>query len=291
MRITESISSRTLLENVSHLSERLERASSQVSSGKEFTQLHEAPAANSEMVRLNAQLSELDQYQTNSNSGSFFLNVTDSTLSSLQNAVTAIYTRGSAAATDTSGSETLATLGAEIRSLRDEIFSLANTQVRGRYIFAGSQVMAPAFSIAGDTVTYQGDTEVNSLEISSGLQVRENVPGSEVFDSVFTAVGALLAAVEGGDKDAIKSALTQFSGALSTVSQVRTRLGIDLGKLEDATVAREGLEDNITARQSDIGDADMVAAIFQVTTTQTALEAAFGVGATVGQKSLMDYLF
>jgi flagellar hook-associated protein 3 FlgL len=290
VRITESISSRNLLENVSNLNERLERASAQASSGKKYDQLHESPSANSEMVRLKAQLSELDQYQANADNGSFFLNVADSALSSLHNIVTAIYTRGSAAANGTSGADTLATLAAEIRSLRDQIFSLANTQVRGRYIFAGSKVTSQAFSIAGDTVTYQGDSEVNSIEITYGLEVKENIPGSDAFDSVFTTVGALLTAVDGGDQAAIKSVLGQFSGVLSGVSQVRAHLGVDLGKLEDASVMRSGLESTIKARQSQVGDADMAAAISEVTRIQTALEATFGVGAIVGQKGLMDYL-
>lgn len=290
MRLTQSISSRNLLESINRLNERLEQASSQAASGKKYSRLHESPSANSELLRLKSQLTELDQFQSNADNGSFFLNVTDSTLSSLHDVFTTIYARGSAAANGTNGGGTMATLAAEIRSLRDQLYSLANTQIRGRFIFAGSRVTAPAYSIAGDTVTYQGDAGVNAIEVSNGLQVKENVPGSEAFDDAFATVGALLTAVDNGDQAAVKNVLGQFAGVLGSIAQVRGRVGVDLGKLNDAATAREGLKTNIKARQSAVGDADMVEVISDVTKTQTALQAAFGVGASLGQKSLMDYL-
>jgi len=184
----------------------------------------------------------------------------------------------------------LAALAGEIRSQRDQILSLANTQVRGRYIFGGSNVTSPAFAIAGDTVTYQGDSEVNRIDVSNGLQVQENIFGSTVFDPIFASVTSLLTAVAGGDQAAIKSALSQFSGALSTVNQVRSRLGVDLGKLQDAVITRQDLQGNIKTRQSQISDADMVEAIAEINRIQTALKAALSVGSLLGQKSLMDYL-
>jgi flagellar hook-associated protein 3 FlgL len=290
MRVTDAISSRNILQNIAMLNERLERASEQASSGKKLLQLHDSPSASAEMVQLGQQMAQIDQYQTNAESGGFFLNVTDSTLNSLYNLVTSVYTRGSAAANSSNDAGTLAALAGEIQSQRDQIFSLANTQVRGRYIFAGANVAAPAYTIAGDTVTYQGDAEVNKLDIGNGLQVQENVPGSSVFDPVFTSVTALLTAVQGGDQNAIKSALGQFSGALSTLNQARARLGVDLGKLQDAAATRQDLQANIKARQSTISDADMAEAIAGINRTQTALQATLNIGSLLGKKNLMDYL-
>jgi flagellin-like hook-associated protein FlgL len=77
----------------------------------------------------------------------------------------------------------------------------------------------------------------------------------------------------------------------STVSQVRARLGVDLGKVQDAVLTRQGLESSIKDRKTQVGDADMVDVISTITRTQTALQAAFQVGSVVGKTSLMDYLF
>ena len=290
MRVSDSTNYRNLLDNLAMLNERAEQANEEVSSGKRLTHLHVSPADSAEMVRLNGQLAQLDQYQTNADSGSYLLQITETALNSVYDLVTSIYTRGSEAASGTTDANTLATLAADIRSQRDQIFSLANTRVSGRYIFAGSKVTAPAFTIAGDTATYGGDTNINTITISSGLQVNENIPGSSVLSPVFDTIEGLLTAIDGGDQTAIKAALAHFSDTLATVGRIRTRLGVDLGKLQDSTLARQTQETNIKDRQSRIGDANMVEAIAQLNQTQTAMQATLTAGSLLRQRNLFDYL-
>ena len=290
MRTTESIGYRNLLLNIGLLNEKMERASEQVSSGKRISNLHDGPAESAELLQIQSQIAGLDQFQTNADSGGFFLVIADSALSTLNDLVTAIFTRGSAAANNFSDATARAALSGEIRALRDQILSLANTEVRGRYVFAGSRVTSPAFTLSGDAATYQGDDEVNTLEIGAGVQVRQNIPGSGVFDPVFASVQSLLSAIESADPAAIQAALSQFSGTLSTVNQSRARLGVDLAKLQDSESARLNQKLNLQARQSRIGDADMAEAITQVNQAQTALKATLTVGALIGQRNLFDYL-
>jgi flagellar hook-associated protein 3 FlgL len=290
MRISDSVGYRNLLDNLNMLNARFERAAQQVSSGQRLSHLHVAPSDSAEMVQLNDQLARLDQFRTNADSSSYFLQVSDSTLNSLYNLVTSIYTVGSEAANSFNDANALSALAAEIRSQHDQILSLANTQVEGRYIFAGLQTTSPAFTVVGDTATYQGDGAVNTIRISDGLQVEGNIPGSAVFSPVFANVEALLAAVESGDQSAIKSSLGQFSSALATVNQVRARLGVNLGKLDDAEAALQTQETNVKTRQSHIGDVDMAAAISQLSQIQTALQAAQAAGSLLKRSNLFDYL-
>jgi flagellar hook-associated protein 3 FlgL len=290
MRTTESISYRILLDNVRMLNAQLQRASEQVSSGKKYSYLHEAPANSAEMLQLHNQLADLDQYQSNADTGGFFIKVTESTLGSVYDIVASVFSQGSAAASGTNSEVSRAAIASAIRSLQEELFSLANTQVRGRHIFAGSLVTQPAYAKAGDTITYQGNAEVNTIDISTNLQVQQNVPGSAVLDQAFASVSSLLSAVESGDQSAMQSALEQFSGTLSTINQVRARVGVDLAKLEDSAAARQDQQLYIQTRQSTIGDADSATAIAQLNQTQTALEAALTVGSLVGRKNLFDYI-
>jgi flagellar hook-associated protein 3 FlgL len=290
MRITESISYRNLLYNVNRLNDRIEIAGEQTASGKKISHLHDAPAESVEMLQLKNQLSGLDQYQTNADNSGFFLKVAESNLSSVYDLVSSIFSKGSAAASGSADATARAALASEIRSLRDQIFSIANTEVRGRYLFAGSRVNQAAFTMSGDTVTFQGNTDVNTIDISDSLQVQQNIPGSAVFDPIFASVGALLTAVEGGDQAAMASALGQFSGSMTTLSRVRARLGVDLAKLEDADAKRQDQQLEIQTRQSHISDADMAAAITELNQTRTALQAALSVGSLIGQKNLFDYL-
>jgi flagellar hook-associated protein 3 FlgL len=290
MRITESMSYRTLLDNVNMLNERMAHATEQVSTGKKLGHLHDAPADSAEMLQLKNQLAEIDQYQTNADTGGLFLKVTESTLNSLHDVFTAVYTRGSAAANSYNDVSARSAYASEIRSLRDQIFELSNTHVRGRYIFAGTDVISPAYSISGDTVQREGNSEVNFIDIGGNLTVQANVPGENVFDPVFARIEALLTALDNGDLDAVKSTLGQFSADLVTVGDARAHLGVDLAKLQDAEVSRLGQQLNILSRQSHISDADMAKAIADLNQTRTALQATLTAGSLLGQQNLFDFL-
>ncbi|MCK7492393.1 MAG: hypothetical protein MZW92_12900 [Comamonadaceae bacterium] len=94
-------------------------------------------------------------------------------------------------------------------------FALANSEVNGRYIFSGSDVLNAPFIMAGDAVTYQGDMNVNSVEVAPGYFIRQNLPGDAVFSPLFNTINGLLTALDSGDQAAARTALAQFSGATS----------------------------------------------------------------------------
>jgi len=290
MRITDSIGYRNMLAGVETLNDTLEKASEQVSSGKKLLHLHDSPADSAENLQIKNQLSQIDQYQSNSDAASFSLQVTDSSLNSLYNLVTSIYSQGSAAANNFNDANARATYAADIRSQLGQVLSLANTQVSGRYIFAGSKVTAPAFTAAGDTATYQGDNEVNTIDIGDGLQVNQNVVGSGVFSPAFTSISALLTAIDNGDQAGIQTALSQFSGTLAAVNSARSQVGNDLSSVQNSATTRQAEQTDIQQRQSTISDADMAVALTQVSQTQTALQAALTVGSLLGKQNLFDYL-
>ena len=290
MRLSDSVSYRNLLDNISMLEARIEKANQEIASGNKLLQLHAAPAGSAEMVQLNDQLAQLDLYQTNADTSSYYMQVSENTLNSVYDLVAAIYTRGSAAANSFTDANARATLAAEIRSQRDQILSLANTKIRDRYVFAGSNVDSAAYTISGDTATYQGNLDVNKISVGRGAQVDLNIPGSTAFDRIFTTVQNLLAAVDSGDVSSIQSALGQFAGTLGNLSQVRARLGVGLAKLQDTQVSIQAEQTNIQTRQSRIGDVDMAEAITELRQAQTALQAALTAGSMVNETNLFDYL-
>jgi flagellar hook-associated protein 3 FlgL len=204
--------------------------------------------------------------------------------------VTTIFTRGSAAANGTNDADTRAALATEIRFLRDEILSLANTETRGRSLFSGSAVTTRPFTIAGDTVTYNGNLEVNRIDVGETLEIQQNIPGSGVFTPMFDAISNLLTAIDAGNSSDIQSALTQISPALDGISRARIQIGVDLSGLENVRIEHDAQELNIRERRSRVEDADLAEAITQLNQIQTALKAALSSQAAVGQRNLFDYL-
>ncbi len=291
MRVTQSEMYRNFLSDIDTLNENLNNISRQVASGKRLTQLKDSPAGSAELVSLKEQASEIDQYRSNIDAGSYFLGVADSTLNEVNNLVTTIYTKGSQSTSALTTSDARATLAMEVRSLRDQILSLANAQVRGRYIFAGSEITSAPFVLQGDSISYQGDNRVNSIAIDEGMEVQGGIPGSSAFSSVFAAIDSLLAAMDGNDTASIQTALSQFSSALSELGLARGKIGSNLSLLENVRMHLDTKEINLKERHSKIEDADMASAVVQLNQTRTTLQTAISAGGILmQQRNLFDIL-
>jgi flagellar hook-associated protein 3 FlgL len=291
MRISDSGIYRNFATDLQSLNEMLNRISRQVATGKRLTQLGDSPAGSAELVSLTDLASQIDQYRSSSNTVSYFLKASDSALNEVNNLLTSVYSKASQAGTDTVGDDQLVSLAAEIRSLRDQMLSLANSQAGGRYLFAGSMVTTAPFILEGDTVTYQGDGEINSVRIDEGTEVEPGLPGSEAFGAAFAVIESVLTAIDSGDRSAIGTALNQFASAMSDVGQARGKIGAGLSLIENAEARLDVRETSLKERRSGIKDADMVAAIVQLNQAQTALQTAISAGGSIlPQRNLFDIL-
>ena len=291
MRITQTEISRNFLSDLGTLNGDLASISRQVSSGKKLADLKDSPAGSAELVHVASRESEIDRYRFNSDAGSLYLSVADSALSEVNNLFTSVYAKGSQAASDSISDEGRATLAFEVRSLREQIVMLANSQVNGRYLFAGSAVIASPFSLDGDSVVYHGDDAINSINIDVGYEVPMNFSGTEVFDPIFSVMDSVLAGIDTNDIGSIKTALDQFSSALSGLSQIRGQIGSHMSALENVKALLDSRETGLKEQRSKIEDADMAQAVVRLNQTQTALEAAMSAGASIlQQRNLFDIL-
>jgi flagellar hook-associated protein 3 FlgL len=291
MRVTESIAYRNLLCDIESLNQAINKASREVSSGKKINAIRDSPSGSAQLVAIGDMESKIDQYTSNVGDGSYFLQVADSALNEVNNLVTSIYTKGSLAGTETIDSNARATIAEEVRSFRDQLLTVANSQARGRYIFAGSQVTTIPFTITGDTVSYQGDSDVNRVLVDEGLEIAQGVSGSEVFDPIFTAIDGLLSGIDGNDIADIQNALKQFSSTLSGLGQVRGKVGANMSLLENVQSRLDLRSLSVAEQKSRIEDADLTEAAIQLKQTQTSLDAAISAGGSLlGKRNLFDII-
>ena len=291
MRVTQSIAYRNFLSDLSTLNESSNRALRELSSGKKLDSIRDSPYGSARLVSIRDLESKIDQYTSNAGDGSYFLRAAESALNEAHNLITTIYTRGSQAGTETISAEERAVLAQEVRALRDQIMSLANSQVRGRYIFAGSLVTDPPFTIAGDTVTYQGNDDVNRVAVDDGTEVAQGVSGSDAFNSVFVTIEALLVAMDGNNIADIQNALGQFSSAMSDLGQVRAEVGTNIGLLEKIQSNLEMSRINLKEQKSGIEDANIAESVVELNRIQTSLDAAISAGGSLlGKRNLFDII-
>ncbi len=291
MRITQSETYRNFSSDLETLNETYNKISRQVSSGKKLTQLQDSPGDSAELLSLSDQSSDIDVYESSANTASYYLGTADSALNNVNNLLTSIYSEGSQAASNSMSTDDRAALATNIRSLRDQILSLANSQAKGRYIFAGSSVTTAPYQISGDSVTYCGDNMINTVSVDQGTEVQPGVPGPAAFDSVFSSIESLLSAVDSNDVSAIGNALGRFSSAYSQLGQARGTIGSNMTLLQNVQARLQVESTSITTQQSNLQDADMAQATVQLSQVQTALQAAMAAGSSIlKQNNLFDIL-
>jgi flagellar hook-associated protein 3 FlgL len=291
MRVTQLEIYQNFLGNIETLNERLDQANRQVSSGKLLQSLKDSPASSAQIISLSEQASDIDQYQSNVDSGSYYLGMADSILNEINNLTTTIYAKGNQSASGSINSDARATIASEIRSLRDQMIALANSQALGRYLFAGSKTSSAPYTIGGDVVQYNGSQEANQINIDDGLTIKTSVAGSAAFNPIFTAVESLLSNMDGNNLSGISTALGQFSSAISELGAARGEIGANLSTLNNTKTNLESRETSLKERRSQVEDVNMAEAAVQLTQFQNALQASLSAGGSImQQRNLFDIL-
>jgi flagellar hook-associated protein 3 FlgL len=263
-----------------------QQLTNELSSGVRVTSLGVDPLASGQNVLLLNQIQQDDSFTQNASLVTGQLQVADSALGSVVSQLTQAITLATSANNGTQNASGVQSVGNQIAGIRDEIESLANTSYQGQYIFAGGQTSTAPFttSTAGSpaTTTYNGDQDVNYLEMPNGQKIQLNVPGSQIFSGagakgVFAALNNLVADYASGSVNT-QQAVTDteaLNTSLNFVSQQRVTLDNSITRLTAASGAVTSQQTQLTVAQTNLMQADVGTISTQLSlaeTQQTALE-------------------
>jgi flagellar hook-associated protein 3 FlgL len=206
--------------------------SAELASGMSITNLQDDPTGVAQSTLLASQIEQYDTFvQTSSGEGAM-MQVADSTLGDVVTQITQAIGLAVEASNGTQNSSDNASVAQSLTGILNQVVSLANTSYQGQFLFSGSQGSVQPFTLntatTPITVTYAGDTNVQSIETPSGQKLQTNLPGSSVFGTgttgVMGALSQLIADVSGGaptasittDTATLKTALDQLSNQRST---------------------------------------------------------------------------
>lgn len=196
-----------------------------------------------------------------------------------------------AGANDSLSETDKATLAEEVGMLRQELLDLANTQVDGKYIFAGYADQTEPFS--GSPVGYSGTDDHQMIEISPGATVAKNITGEELFMSpvnLFTTLENLESALTGGNSASVSAMLTPLDDAAEQVRTQLSTLGNISARMDDMISMHENSLLLVESTLSRNQDADLTEVLSEIAKMELALEATLQVTARVSSLNLMDYL-
>jgi flagellar hook-associated protein 3 FlgL len=269
----------------------------ELSSGASIMQLSDNPAAVGANVGLNAAIRADDNYSQTSSSAEGMLQVTDSALGSVVTQLTSaisLATQGNNGTLNASNEQSIAT---QLSGIQDEVLSLANTSYLGQYLFSGSSSGVP-FSLDNSTspasVTYHGDSVVNSMQTPDGQSIALNVPGNQIFTasggSVFGALSQLISDYSSGQTDAAQTDIGQLSSALNYVSNQRVQIDNSLTRLTATASYAQTESTQLQSTQTNLMQADVAQVSVQLKDAETQQAALTQVFASLGNNSLFNDL-
>jgi flagellar hook-associated protein 3 FlgL len=267
----------------------------QMSSGKQFNNLSDDPAAVAELVLNEGQTSDVNQYLQNVTTLQNSMQQADSALNSVITSLSQAVSLGTQGANGTLNDSDRQSIATQVSGIEDQILSLANTTYNGEYLFAGTAVTTQPFtqdSSSASGVTYNGNGSTNSVQIGDGEYIPVNLSGSQVFtpsgSDVFAALQGLVTALQsGGD---VAGATTQVQQVFSRLNTQRTFYGTTLSRLQTTQDYLTQEQVGLSSAQDNIESADMTSVISNYTQTETALDASYQAAGQISQMSLLDYL-
>jgi len=278
--------------NLGNITEELNRANKVVATGKRITELSDDPVGLTQALNIRSSLSNIEQLGRNISMGRSWLTASESALTQVQNQISDARALCVQMATATTGSAERASAAATVQNTLEEIVSLANTEVNGRYIFAGSKTDAAPFSRDNDTnvVTYNGDNKAFTIKIGRDATVEVGSDGEAVFGDIFTTLSDLKDALEADDVSGIQAAMSNLDTHFDRISTKISEIGSKMLRMETKEKVFQDLNITNTERLSKIEDADITEAIMDLKAKELAYKAALASSARVMQLSLVDYL-
>lgn len=283
------------------LSSRINRAQLQISSGKRIQQASDAPDQVDNLLGLRADLARVTQIQKNLGRVKTETDTAERALESAVKVTERIRVLASRGATNLpETAESRAIYADEVNVLLEELVSIANTQVEGRYIFAGDDDRtvpyqidpAPPHAIS----SYGGSRTLRSALGPSGGVFTFGITAEQIFDNpdparnVFANVAALRDALLADDQAAIEAALPGVDAAARQVVESQAAYGNIQARVASAeTTVNENIL-RFKSQIAEIEDADLTEAILELNSATQTQEAAFSSKARGPRGSLFDYL-
>ena len=270
----------------------------ELASGVRVTSIGSDPVAAGQNVQLLNEIQQDDSFTQTTSVTTGLLQVTDSALGSVVTQLNQALSLAAQATNGTSNADDLKAISDQLAGIRDEVISLANTSYQGQYVFGGAQTGSAPFTLDSSTspatVTYNGDSDINTLQSPNGQSIQLNVPGDQIFTSttasVLGSLNSLIAGFATGTSGSGAADTSSLSSALNFVSQQRVTIDDSISRLSNASNATTSAATQLTAVQTNLIQADLPAISTQLALSQSQQTALISVIAALGQGSLFDKL-
>lgn len=293
------------IESMNSQQTRLYQLQAQIATGKKASRPAEDPVAAAQAESVKGEITRIDVERRMVGFARTVLQQADSALGTGTDLMNTARDLVLQANNSTMTAADRASIASQIRGLRNELLSVANTRDgSGAFVFGGQGSRTSPFVETAGVVGYAADA--GSQQVGQDTPVSTSLDGHATFmsipdgaggrQSVFDVLDAAVTALSepGATTADIKAAtaatLDGLDGGLAAAGLARSNVGEQLRMIDQVEGSLETSELDAQTRLSAIVDVDFAAAISEFAKIQTGLQAAMQTYAQLSSNSLFNYI-
>ncbi len=294
MRATLTTSYRAMVANLTRQNTRLEDLRNQAATGKKMVKPSDDPSAIRPVLNSRSLIRNSERFLRTMGTAGDRLDNLDTQMARLSDLMVRLKETVVAAGNGALGQQDLAIYGQQVSLLKDEILSVANVKIDGKYIFSGFAENVKPYD--GAPGSYFGDGSDIEFEVAPGEKVKVNLTGPEVFGDpgtgkdLWQVLDDVAAALVAGDSGAALAELDNVDQAAEQVRSTRSEMGNIAARVEQAMLTMEDTRIDMKSILSRYEDADLIQTITDLTLQEAGFKGALEVTTRISELSILNYL-
>lgn len=292
--------SEKFLNDLAAINGRIGKAQREITSGRRINTPSDAPDEISHLLSLRTSLSSTEQIKANLGRVRTEVDASEQALGHATGIVDRVQVLGAQGASDLLDAAGRRTLSGEVEQLLGQLANLANTEIGGRFIFAGDTDQVPPYAFdpsQDDAISaFQGSSTTRQVGHPSGSRFAISKAANTIFeapapeDDLFGSVNALRNALRDNDVGGAKLAMANVRTAAKYLNNQQAFFGGAQNQVSEATDFAEKQIVRLKQQISGVEDADVTAAILELNQGRQLQETALAAEARRPRGSLFDYL-
>lgn len=178
MRVTSTSYYNNIYGENNKINQQLFDVNKQISSGQKIQYAHEDPGVFIDTLRLDNEITTLSQIKDSAQNAYKVSTQTDTTIGSIVKTIESMKVKLINAANGSNSDVSTQAIAKELRGLKNNLLTLANTSIGGEYLFSGTATSQMPIGADG---TYQGNNKDLTAFLGSGVKQKYNISGTQLF--------------------------------------------------------------------------------------------------------------
>jgi flagellar hook-associated protein 3 FlgL len=306
MRVGTFQSFQSQVSRMGSLQSTLAQLEAQIASGKRILDPSDDPLGSSRVADLQRSIDNNQQFIRNMDAITTQLSFADSAVDAMSNQMVRAKELAVQAANGTLTDADRKVISTELGQIIDQMLSLSNSRdAAGNYLFSGASVGTTPFARdATGAIVWQGSGEAPKVPISADVAVSTGANGLSMLSietsggrqTILASLTEFKALLDDPSVDAatftagMEKALSDTTAGIDRLADQRATFGSRMAQVDTETSRLKALETTMTTAKSNLESLDVAAAIVQLKSAMTLLDASQQSFAQIKKLSLFSYL-